>query len=68
MLKKLNLVSTILLTGALAVPGGAWADTAPVKQGVSISQQNGKVTCTVEDSFGPVVGASVVIKGTTKRI
>ena len=65
MLKKLNLVSTILLTGALAVPGGAWADTAPVKQGVSISQQNGKVTCTVEDSFGPVVGASVVIKGTT---
>ena len=25
MLKKLNLVSTILLTGALAVPGGAWA-------------------------------------------
>lgn len=65
MLKKLNLVSTILLTGALAVPGGTWADTAPVKQGVSISQQNGKVTCTVEDSFGPVVGASVVIKGTT---
>ena len=54
-----------MLTGALAVPGGTWADTAPVKQGVSISQQNGKVTCTVEDSFGPVVGASVVIKGTT---
>lgn len=65
MLKKLILVNAILLTGSLAVPGGAWADTAPVKQNVSISQQNGKVTCIVEDSFGPVVGASIVIKGTT---
>lgn len=65
MLKKSILVNAILLTGTLAVPGGAWADTAPVKQNVSISQQNGKVTCIVEDSFGPVVGASIVIKGTT---
>lgn len=65
MLKKSNLVNVILLSGALAVPGGVWADTAPVKQNVSISQQNGKVTCKVEDSFGPVVGASVVVKGTT---
>lgn len=65
MLKKSNLVNALLLTGALAVPGGTWADTAPVKQNVSISQQNGKVTCKVEDSFGPVVGASIVVKGTT---
>ena len=65
MLKKSNLVNALLLTGALAVPGGTWADTAPVKQNVSISQQNGKVTGKVEDSFGPVVGASIVVKGTT---
>lgn len=30
-----------------------------------ISQQNAKVTGTVEDALGPVAGASVVIKGTT---
>lgn len=65
MLRKSNLVSVILLTGALAVPVRAWADTAPVKQNLSTSQQNGKVTCKVEDSLGPVVGASVVVKGTT---
>ncbi len=65
MLKKSILVNAILLTWALTVPGRAWADTASEKQNVSISQQNGKVTCMVEDSFGPVVGASIVVKGTT---
>lgn len=30
-----------------------------------ISQQAGKVVGTVEDDFGPVTGASVVVKGTT---
>ncbi len=30
-----------------------------------LSQQNGKVQVTVTDAFGPVVGANVIVKGTT---
>ncbi len=33
-----------------------------LKQGMNISQQNGKVTGTVVDDLGPVAGASVVVK------
>lgn len=65
MLKKTKLVSLILLSGALAVPVGALADIAPVKQDVSISQQSGKVSGVVEDTLGPIAGASVIVKGTT---
>ncbi|GKG73863.1 SusC/RagA family TonB-linked outer membrane protein [Parabacteroides goldsteinii] len=41
------------------------ADTLPIRPSVNITQQNGKVTVIVEDDFGPVTGASVVVKGTT---
>lgn len=37
MLKKTKLVSLILLSGALAVPVGAFAEIAPEKQSVSVS-------------------------------
>ena len=63
MLKKTKLISLILLSGAFVVPAGASAETAPFKQETNISQQNGKVTCIVEDSFGPVIGASVAAEG-----
>lgn len=66
MLKKTKLVSMVLLSGILMVPLGVSAETIPEKPNVSISQQSGEVTCIVEDSFGPVIGASVVIKGTTR--
>ena len=65
MLKKTKLVSLILLSGALAVPVGAFAEIAPVKQSVSVSQQSGKVSGVVEDALGPIAGASVIVKGTT---
>ena len=65
MLKKTKFISLILLSGALAVPVGAFAETAPFKQETNISQQNGKVSGIVEDALGPVAGASVVVKGTT---
>ena len=60
MLKKTKFISLILLSGALAVPVGAFAETAPFKQETNISQQNGKVSGIVEDALGPVV-----VKGTT---
>lgn len=65
MLKKTKLVSLILLSGAFAVPVGAFAEIAPEKQSVSISQQAGKVSGVVEDALGPIAGASVIVKGTT---
>jgi len=40
-----------------------YANIAPVEQGASISRQT-EVTGTVEDDFGPVTGASVVVEGT----
>lgn len=68
MLKKTKLVSLILLSGTIAVPVGASAEIAPVKQSVSISQQSGKVSGVVEDALGPITGATVIVKGTTNGI
>ena len=68
MSKKLKFPSLTLLAGALASPIGVYADVLPDRQSVNISQQSGKVTGVVEDALGPVIGASVVIKGTTNGI
>ena len=65
MLKNFKPVSLILVAGALSFPMGVYADLVPDKPSTAISQQDGKVTGTVEDDFGPVAGASVVVKGTT---
>ena len=65
MLKNFKPISLILCMGALFLSGGVYANIVPVEQGTSISQQAGKVIGTVEDDFGPVAGASVVVKGTT---
>lgn len=64
MLKNFKPVSLILFAGALCLPK-TYAETTPVRPEVNFSQQSGKVTGTVEDDFGPVAGASVVVKGTT---
>ena len=65
MIKKSKLANLLLLTGACIIPMNAFAEIAPKKPSVNFSQQDGKVVCMIEDSFGPVVGASVIIKGTT---
>ena len=65
MLKKIKPVGLILCAGALCLVGNAYAETAPSALGTAVSQQDGKVTGTVEDDFGPVAGASVVVKGST---
>lgn len=65
MLKNLKPAKLILCAGALVLSGGVYANIIPGEQGASISQQQGKVTGTVEDALGPVAGASVVVKGTT---
>ena len=65
MLKRFKSVSMILLAGALGFTGNAYADPNTGNPAIDISQQDTKITGTVEDEFGPVAGASVVIKGTT---
>lgn len=65
MLKRFNSVSMILLAGVLGFAGNAYANPGNGNPAIDISQQDTKVTGVVEDEFGPVAGASVVIKGTT---
>ncbi len=65
MLKKFKPIGLILLAGMVCPPQSMLADTTPIRPSASISQQNGKVTVIIEDEFGPVTGASVVVKGTT---
>ena len=65
MLKHFKPVSLILVAGAITLPTSVYANLAPEKQETAITQQSGKVNGVVEDDFGPVAGASVVIKGTT---
>ncbi len=63
MSKSFKSVGLLLLAGALSLPGYVCVH-AETAIGTNISQQSGKVTGTVEDAFGPVAGASVVVKGT----
>lgn len=65
MLKHFKPVSLILVAGAITLPTSVYADLAPEKPKTAITQQVGKVTGVIEDEFGPVAGASVVVKGTT---
>ena len=65
MLKNFKPIGLMLFAGILCSPESIKADTTPIRPSANISQQNGKVTVIVEDEFGPVTGASVVVKGTT---
>ena len=64
MLKRLKTVSMMLfLMGAST--GAAFATSPAGVDDVKIVQQSGTATGTVVDAMGPVIGASVVVKGTT---
>lgn len=65
MLKKMKPVSLILLAGALCFSGNVYALADSGNLTTDITQQGSKLTGTVEDAFGPMAGASVLIKGTT---
>ena len=67
MLKRLKTVSMMLfLMGAST--GAAYATPATGADDVKITQQSGTATGTVVDAMGPVIGASVVVKGTTNGV
>ncbi|WP_298552927.1 TonB-dependent receptor [uncultured Parabacteroides sp.] len=68
MFKRIRPISLILLAGAFSFPKSAWAEPTIVGESTNISQQSGKCSGIVEDDFGPVAGASVIVKGTTNGI
>ena len=66
MLKKFKPISLILLATALSSGEFGYAsDVTPVLPITGAFQQTGKISGIVSDSFGPVAGATVVVKGTT---
>ena len=64
MLKRLKTVSMMLFLMGNST-GAAFAISAPGADDVKITQQSETATGTVVDAMGPVIGASVVVKGTT---
>ena len=65
MLKIVRPVSLLLLSATLCSGGTAHASDSTATSKVDISQQQKSLKGTVNDDFGPVAGASVVVKGTT---
>lgn len=66
MLKKFKPISLILLAATLSSGEFGYAsDATPAIPLAGALQQTGKLTGIVSDSFGPVAGASVVVKGST---
>ncbi len=65
MLKETKVVSLLLVATALSITGNIYAEIAPVEPVMDFVQQDGRITGTVVDAYGPVIGASVIIKGTT---
>ncbi len=67
MLRRLKTVSMMLfLLGTSA--GAAFAVSVPGTDDVKVTQQSQTATGTVVDAMGPVIGASVVVKGTTNGV
>ena len=64
MLKRLKTVSMMLFLMGTST-GAAFAISASGADDVKITQQSETATGTVVDAMGPVIGASVVVKGTT---
>lgn len=66
MLKITRQVTLLLLAGALSFPAYSYATQATEALVPEVTQE--KVTGTVEDAMGPVIGASVMVKGTTNGV
>ena len=65
MLKRKMPISSLLLASALCSSGVIYASDVAAVSKVDISQQQRGIKGTVTDATGPVVGASVIVKGTT---
>ncbi len=69
MIGKMNKKVGMVLLGMLCVPATAmYGEIIPVGPMSELTQQNGKISGSVVDKMGPVIGASVLVKGTTNGI
>ncbi|KAA6340323.1 TonB-dependent receptor SusC [termite gut metagenome] len=68
MVKNFKFISLLLIGGALCFCGNMYAKATPGVTGVNESWQDSKITGTVEDTSGPIIGASVVVKGTSNGV
>ena len=67
MLKRLKTVSMMLFLMGTTT-GAAFANSTAGADDVKITQQSETATGTIVDAMGPVIGASVVVKGTTNGV
>jgi iron complex outermembrane receptor protein len=66
MLKKSMFMYVLLCTVSMVFPGKSFAETVTTGSISSHLQQDGKISGIVEDDSGPVIGASIQVKGTNK--
>ena len=67
MLKRLKTVSMMLLL--LSSTGAAYAVSTPGADDVKVTQQSSACTGVVKDAAGePIIGAAVVVRGTTNGV
>ena len=67
MTKQFKSVSLMLCLLTMST-GSAMATTSAAPISAPVVQQNGTATGTVVDAMGPVIGASVIVKGTTNGV
>lgn len=65
MLKNIKSVGLLLLAAACYSGGNVCASEIRATEKTDITQQKQKVSGIVEDALGPIIGASVFVKGTT---
>lgn len=66
MKRKAKLIQWMLLSGLLLIPIGTLAETTSYKQKTGVMQQDERVTGVITDGTEPIVGASIILKGTTR--
>ena len=63
-----TLRKTALFMGVMVLLGTGYSSKAHAVESVQETQQAKKITGTVTDAMGPVIGASVVVKGTSNGV
>lgn len=58
-------LSALVLATAICFSGNVYAADSKMDESEMVTQQKRKVTGTITDDFGPVIGASISVKGTT---
>ncbi len=66
MFKIYRPISALLLVASLGSAWNTFASEGTIGETSEVNQQSGKVTGIVADDLGPVAGASVAVKGTSK--